>query len=213
MNETTIKFIIEGIGYLGSFLVLISMLMTSVVKLRIINAIGSAIFAAYAILISSWPTAVLNICLFLINIYHLVRLMRVKKSYKLVRTNPRDGYLASLLEDNKEDIHIFFPDSSLDTEDATLSYLICCGNAPAGLFFGKETGEDGKDIEILLDYALPAFRDTSVGKFLFERLASEGYRSLVFRGNAPKHTEYMKKVGFLPTENGAQKLDLGMFLK
>ena len=44
---------LELFGYLGSFLVLISMLMTSVVRLRIINLIGSAIFAAYAILIRS----------------------------------------------------------------------------------------------------------------------------------------------------------------
>ena len=38
---------LELVGYLGSVLVLISMLMTSVVRLRVINLIGSAIFAAY----------------------------------------------------------------------------------------------------------------------------------------------------------------------
>ena len=213
MNESTIKLIIEGVGYLGSALVLISMLMTSVVKLRIINAIGSAIFATYAILITSWPTAILNVCLFLINVYHLVRILRVRKNYKLVKTDPGDGYLKSLLEDCREDLRVFFPELSLDAEEASLVYMVCCDNAPAGLFLGKETGEDGREIEILLDYALPAFRDTSVGKYLFENLASEGYRSLVFRGNAPKHAAYMKRVGFLPTEDGAQKLDLSLFLK
>ena len=39
---------IELIGYLGSALVVASMLMSSVVKLRVINTIGSGIFAAYA---------------------------------------------------------------------------------------------------------------------------------------------------------------------
>ena len=63
---------LELFGYLGSFLVLISMLMTSVVRLRIINLIGSAVFAAYAILIRSYPTALLNGCLVLINLYHLL---------------------------------------------------------------------------------------------------------------------------------------------
>ena len=213
MNENTVRFIIEGIGYLGSALVLISMLMTSVVKLRVINAIGSAIFATYAILITSWPTAILNVSLFLINVYHLVRILRVRKNYKLVRTDPGDGYLASLLEDCGEDMRVFFPDLSLDAGKATLVYIVCCDHAPAGLFLGKETGKDGGEIEILLDYALPAFRDTSAGKYLFEHLAAEGYRSLVFRGNAPKHSAYMKKVGFLPTEDGAQKLDLSLFLK
>ena len=37
--------IVEIIGYLGSALVLVSMLMTSVIKLRIINLTGSVIFA------------------------------------------------------------------------------------------------------------------------------------------------------------------------
>ena len=36
---------VEMIGYLGSILVVVSMLMSSVVRLRIINTIGSGIFA------------------------------------------------------------------------------------------------------------------------------------------------------------------------
>ena len=57
MNTQTIW---ELIGYLASLLVLISLLMTSVVKLRIINLIGSFIFAVYALAIRSYPTAVMN---------------------------------------------------------------------------------------------------------------------------------------------------------
>ena len=41
---------IEMIGYLGSILVLISMLMSSVIKLRVINTIGSGIFCVYALM-------------------------------------------------------------------------------------------------------------------------------------------------------------------
>ena len=74
----------ELFGYLGSVLVLVSMLMTSVVRLRVINLIGSAIFAAYAILIRSYPTALLNGCLVGVNIYQLLRLRRsAGKSYEI----------------------------------------------------------------------------------------------------------------------------------
>ena len=55
--------IIEMIGYLGSVLVLISFLMSSVVKLRVINAVGSLVFAGYALIIHSYPTALMNFCL------------------------------------------------------------------------------------------------------------------------------------------------------
>ena len=44
---------IEMLGYLGSALVVASMLMSSVVKLRVINTIGSGIFAVYALIIHS----------------------------------------------------------------------------------------------------------------------------------------------------------------
>ena len=51
---------VELVGYIGSMLVLISFLMTSVVKLRIINAVGGTIFAVYAMIIQSYPTALMN---------------------------------------------------------------------------------------------------------------------------------------------------------
>ncbi len=63
--------LIELIGYLGSTLVLVSMLMTSVIKLRVINMIGSIIFTIYAFIIKSYPTALMNFCLVLINIHFL----------------------------------------------------------------------------------------------------------------------------------------------
>ena len=39
---------IEIFGYIGSALVVVSMLMTSVVKLRVINTVGSLISGTYA---------------------------------------------------------------------------------------------------------------------------------------------------------------------
>ena len=48
MNTSTI---IEAVGYLGSALVLVSFLMSSVVKLRVVNTAGSLIFALYALII------------------------------------------------------------------------------------------------------------------------------------------------------------------
>ena len=43
--------IIEIAGYIGSVLVVVSMLMSSIVKLRIINTTGSSISAIYALYI------------------------------------------------------------------------------------------------------------------------------------------------------------------
>ena len=66
--------IIEAVGYLGSLLVLVSFLMVSVVKLRVVNTVGSFIFMVYALIIRSYPTAIMNFCLVLINLRFLYRL-------------------------------------------------------------------------------------------------------------------------------------------
>ncbi len=64
---------LEIFGYTGTALVVISMMMTSVTKLRIFNMSGSVISAIYAGICGTWPIVVLNISLFLINGFHLIR--------------------------------------------------------------------------------------------------------------------------------------------
>lgn len=69
---------IEMLGYLGSFLVVAAMLMTSIKKLRIVNSVGAGIFTIYALLIQSYPTALMNTGLVVINIYNLVRMAKAE---------------------------------------------------------------------------------------------------------------------------------------
>ncbi len=87
---------LEPFGYLGSFPVPVSVLMTSVVRLRVINLIGSAIFAAYAVLIRSFPTALLNGCPVGINLYHLLKLRNTAGDYELQPVRGREGFIPAL---------------------------------------------------------------------------------------------------------------------
>ena len=190
------RFWIELFGYFGSSLVVISMLMTSVTKLRRINTAGSVLFAIYALIIHSYPTVLMNLILAGINIYHLVRLRNTKKHYDLVRADMQDGYLQYLLNQYESDIESWFPGFSLPADPPDVSFLLCCDGSPAGLFLGRDAG-DGV-LEIILDYATPVYRDTSVGQFLYEQLKKLGYRKLIFRGEAPRHVPYLTKVGFVP---------------
>ncbi len=75
--------LIELVGYTGSILVVVSMLMTSVKKIRIINTTGSLIFAIYALIIKSYPTALMNLSLVMINIYNIRKLTKAEKIDKL----------------------------------------------------------------------------------------------------------------------------------
>ncbi len=200
------RFVIEAIGYVGSALVLVSMLMTSVVRLRIINLIGSIIFAGYAIAIGSYPTAIMNIALAIINIYHLYKIFNEQKSYHMIKTGLKDGYFSYLLDAFDADIKQIFPDYVRPDTNTDIACLVCVESDPACLFLGTETAPG--EVEVLLDYATPAYRDTSVGRYLYRRLAKDGCRSLTFRQNAVNHIPFLDKVGYTKSEDGAYVLDL-----
>ncbi len=70
---------LEIFGYVGMALVLISMMMTSVKWLRILNMSGAIICAIYGIMTDTWPTALLNIGLLVIQMVQLCRLYRNEK--------------------------------------------------------------------------------------------------------------------------------------
>ena len=73
------KVLLEILGYIGTALIVISMMMSSVTKLRIVNMSGSVITTIYSALSGAWPIVFLNVSLFLINGYHLVKDAKNKK--------------------------------------------------------------------------------------------------------------------------------------
>ena len=63
---------VELIGYIASVMIFISILSSSILKLRIINLVGSGIFAVYGFLIGSIPTGLMNTLIVIVNIYYLI---------------------------------------------------------------------------------------------------------------------------------------------
>ena len=64
---------LEIFGYIGTVLVILSMTMKSINKLRAVNIAGGTISTIYSAIISAWPIVIMNICLISINSYHLVK--------------------------------------------------------------------------------------------------------------------------------------------
>ncbi|GAA3610811.1 uroporphyrinogen decarboxylase [Flavivirga amylovorans] len=65
---------VEWIGYAAMATVLISFLMKSVNKLRIVNSFGCLLFVFYGILLNpiSMPIIITNTAIFCINLYYLL---------------------------------------------------------------------------------------------------------------------------------------------
>lgn len=66
---------VECIGYAAMATVLISFLMKSVNKLRIVNSFGCLLFVFYGIVLQpiSKPIIITNIAIFCINIYYILK--------------------------------------------------------------------------------------------------------------------------------------------
>ena len=64
--------LVEWIGYLASILIVISLMMTNI--LRIINTIGCVTFVVYGLLVGAYPVALSNFAIILINMYNLYKL-------------------------------------------------------------------------------------------------------------------------------------------
>lgn len=190
--------IIEIIGYIGSLLVLVSFLMSSVVKLRVINSIGGFIFAIYAIIIQSYPTALMNVCLVGINIYYLVRLKNKGQHFGLIDGTKDDALIKYMLEYYKEDINTYFPGWDRNLSKADTAYVVFCDAVPAGVSIGRRKNDT---MEMYLDYSTPTYRDCSVGRYLYSCLPAKGIGKLVFENASEKHVPYLNKVGFV-MENG-----------
>jgi len=203
----TSRVIYEVIGYVGTALVVLSFFMSSVYKLRVINTIGSLVSIVYGLLVNVYPTVLLNVCLALINIVFLWKHLSKKnqKIYMAKEVNAKDPLVSFFLSEHKNEILKFFPNFKNDSESFDLARIVFCEDTFAGLLLGKKN--EGDELDIKLDYATPAFRDFSVGKYLYEELKKSGIKKCKFMADVQGSLVYLKKVGFMENK-GVMELKL-----
>lgn len=70
---------LEIFGYIGTALILVSMMMSTIKWLRIFNISGSVISMTYSLLIVAYPVAVLNAALIIVNTVQLIKEFKKEK--------------------------------------------------------------------------------------------------------------------------------------
>ncbi|HEX7707588.1 MAG TPA: hypothetical protein VF701_14120 [Thermoanaerobaculia bacterium] len=206
---------LEILGYAASVLIATSLMMRSIVRLRIFNLAGAATFSLYGFLIGAIPVGVLNLLTASINIVQLIRLRRRREIFRILEVRPEAQYLNYFLEFQKEDIGRFFPtfrvtaEESLDGERVAL--FVLRDLVPAGVLLG--TIREGR-FEIDLDYVVPQYRDLKIGQFLFRDEADffrrRGVREIVCPAFSRIHEGYLERIGFTPLDAGAQSYRLSL---
>lgn len=189
--------IYEIIGYTASLLVAVSLMMSAIVKLRIVNMIGAMTFTLYGILIDSIPVAAMNAFIVLVNLYYLVKIYRDEEYFHLLKTSENSKYLKKFLDFYSENIRKYQPEFSFDT---TFHYVVFVlrDMVPAGLILGN-IRKDGT-LELKLDFVIPRYRDFKVGRFLFvkniNKLKEDGIHKVETPPGNEEHNRYLQKVGF-----------------
>ena len=79
---------IEVIGYLGMALVILSFLFKKMRWLRLVNSLGSLCCMTYGFMTATYPTAFLNLILFLINLqFPIIYFIKNHKKSKNTQNN------------------------------------------------------------------------------------------------------------------------------
>lgn len=192
--------ILEIIGWIGSAILVWSLLQTRILRLRLINLVGCVILIAYNSISGVWPMTGLNVVLAAINIYYLRKLMGERHStasYDVVEVRPDDAYLQHLLKQHAADIASFYP-SDRPGSEAQEAYLIVHGDETVGYVLAHDAG-DGV-VQVDLDYVVERYRDFTPGEFVFRQsqlFAAKGYRRIVTApGSASAAGAYYEKIGF-----------------
>jgi hypothetical protein len=191
----------ELIGYLASALVVVSLLMSSVLRLRIIGFVGAVVFAIYGLLIGAFPIVVTNGAIVLVHGYHLNRLLRDRAadSYFEVLRWPTDGvYLPRFLAFHAADIARSQP--SFDgLRDDHLAWVVLRDAVPVGVLLARHEGTGLARID--LDYVIPAHRDFAAGWAVFGHSSvfrDEGITRVATGGETEAHRRYLARMGFQP---------------
>jgi hypothetical protein len=190
--------LVEIVGYAASALVALSLVMVSVLRLRIINLAGALLFVVYGIWISSIPILLTNGFITLVNIYHITRILTTKpSSFRYLKATPqRRDDIRAFIDLYKDDIVKFYPEFAVGPvedalEEAGTVYLAMHNLRLEGLAYilevdRAETELSGAAAELLneargrphtgklyylgFDYITARYRDLGLAQNLYERL-------------------------------------------
>ncbi|MEB2312539.1 MAG: hypothetical protein OZ921_06905 [Sorangiineae bacterium] len=186
---------VEVIGYVASFLVVSSLAMTSVLKLRTLSLLGSTAYVIYGLLLSAWPIVVANGIIALLNAWNIHRELT---SHKDLGVSPIDidaPYLTDFLEACRGDIDKFQPGVTPEASDR--AWLFLRGGLPVGALIGRV---DRNEFRVKLDYVRPSFRDYKLGGWLFgegfKQLGLSGVTRIVANPGTASHRRYLASFAF-----------------
>lgn len=191
----------EIIGWVGSILVVVSLMIPSVRKFRILNLTGSLIATVYNAYFGIWPYMVMNGAIVLINVYWLWRLYRCdsegERVYEVVGTSGEAPVVQRFVERNHQDILRAYPQFSAESLGSASVFLVLYQEEIVGVIALQATVE-GR-CRIVLDFVTERFRDLTPGKHVYsdrELFAGIAATEVEISPDTTSDVGYFKRLGF-----------------
>lgn len=191
--------ITQLLGYTASFVIFISLMMKSIAKLRILNAIGCLLFVIFAVKTNSWPAVVMNIGIVIIDIYYFYKMMQLKDSFDILEVKKDNEIIRYFFAKHQQELTALFGNEAFNkAEKAALCFR---NNDIAGLIaYTVIDTNTGKTAHLLIDFVVPTARNLTVGKrFFVEDLSfwkQQGVTTLMAEHPTKQHTPYLQQLGF-----------------
>lgn len=187
---------VDVIGYVASGLIVVSLAMRSVVRLRTVSLLGAIVFTIYGSLIGAWPVIISNALIAVINVWYLRKELSPSSEMAAVPIDREAPFLIDYVGANAAEITKSQPEYAPDPAD-TFVRLLTRDGFPAGVITGEPVGNE---LHVKLDYVTPAYRDSQVAHWLFGAgkavFTDAGYTRLVAQAQTAVHRTYLEVVGF-----------------
>jgi len=197
----------EVIGWTGSILVVVSLMLPSVRRFRWLNFAGSLLATVYNAVFGIWPFFAMNLAITLIDAYWLVgieRDVRRGRSYSLVPIGVDQPYLAHIIHSLGEAVDRWFPGFRVSpAPSGRRAFLVLHKDETVGVVVLDVAGDTA---DVVLDVVTPRFRDLTPGRFVYSRGGLSDVLQVTRIRVTPGTTldpDYFRAVGF-----GAEGEDL-----
>jgi hypothetical protein len=175
---------LDAIGWLGSALLVWSLLQTRLLRLRAVNLVGCLVLIGYNAALRVWPMVGLNVVLTGINVWYLSRMLSTRhddRAYQVVEVGTDDEFLAHVLRVHAADIARFNPAFRPDDGGPDRSaFLVLRADELVGVVLVRATGAGVAQVD--LDYVTQRFRDLTPGEFVYRRsrlFTDRGFRRVI----------------------------------
>lgn len=194
---------VDVVGYVASALIVAGLVMSSVLRLRLLGLAGAIVFSSYAVLIGSMPVLVTNATIVAVHTYQLRRILRDRaraEYFEVVPWRITGAYVPRFLRFWADDIRRFQPDFKGLRDDHS-AFIVLRDVVPVGLVLFRQLNGTAR---VDLDYVIPAHRDFRAARYVFAadgQFPKRGVTRVEAAAVTFAHRRYLERIGFLRDGN------------